>query len=53
MCYVCISPSYNAAVNQGTKNYLLEQLNGAIANEYSPRRLKRKKAYILYAAELN
>ena len=49
MCYVCISPSYNAAVNQGTKNYLLEQLNGAgaVANEYSPRRLKRKKAYVL------
>ena len=38
--------SYNAAVNQDTKGYLLEQLSGAAGNEYSPKRLKRE--YYVY-----
>ena len=43
---------YNADENQGVKQYLLDQLNGTVGKEYSPKRLKRKQSHREYTVLL-
>ena len=38
----CFNFRYKAAINQGAKQHLLNQLESSVNDQYSPRRLKRK-----------
>ena len=45
-CQLAFNFRYNAEINQSAKQHLLNQLNDSVSDQYSPKRLKCKNAYL-------